>query len=203
MSNDEVMNAEPPAENKWANRKANAIREADQKADQEAKDYWKANAVIKAEAEKANDLIKTQFHTELQKSNEDVSKVKSLFEIELEKIKEQSQSQNKANEEQVQKLVEQQNASNTHFKEVCDKINVDIAAGMKELYDTINVQIQNQTKQFHLANVATQASIAEVQGKFIGIEQALAAILAGQAKSKNARGSDDDHDAKKARGSEA
>ena len=96
-----------------------------------------------------------------------------------------------------------QNASNTHFKEVCDKINVDIAAGMKELYDTINVQIQNQTKQFHLANVATQASIAEVQGKFIGIETTLAAILAGQAKSKNARGSDDDHDAKKARGSEA
>ena len=74
---------------------------------------------------------------------------------------------------------------------------------MKELYDTINVQIQNQTKQFHLANVATQASIAEVQGKFIGIETALAAIPAGQAKSKNARVSDDDHDAKKARGSEA
>ena len=103
MSNDEVMNSEPPADNKWANRKANAIREADQKADQEAKDYWKATGVIKADAEKANDQMKTQFHTELQKvkdNSEDVSKVKSLFEIELEKIKEQCQSQNKANEEQ-------------------------------------------------------------------------------------------------------
>jgi transcription termination factor NusB len=203
MSNDEVMNSDPPAENKWANRKANAIREADKKADQEAKDYWKANAVIKAEAEKANDQIKIQFQNELQKSNEDVCKVKSLFEIELEKIKELSQSQNRANEEQVQKLVEQQNASNKHFNEVCEKINVDIAAGMKELYDTINVQIQKQNKQFHLANVATQESIAEVQGKFVGIEKTLAAILAGQAKIKNSRGSDDDHEAKKARGSDA
>ena len=73
---------------------------------------------------------------------------------------------------------------------------------MKELFGTLNTSIQNQTNNFNAANQATQTSIAEIQTKFLGIEEALAGILAGQAKSKNARGSDGDHDAKKARGSE-
>jgi hypothetical protein len=205
MSNDDVMNSDPPAENVWTTRKSNAIRERDQKAEaeQDAKDYWKANEVIKAEAEKANDQMKTQFQNELQKSNDDVCKVKSLFEIELEKIKEQCERQNKANDEQVQKLVEQQNAANNHFKEVCDKINVDIAAGMKELFGTLSKTIEKQTENFNVVNLATQTSIAEIQGKFIGIDKALALILAGQAKNEKTRGSDEDNaGAKKARGSE-
>ena len=191
-----------PVVNHWEKRKRAA-----EKAEQDAKDFWKESAEIKAETNKANDQMKSNFQAELQKvkdNNEhENSRVKSLFEIELEKIKEQCERQNKTNEEQVQKLVEQQNAANNHFKEVCDKINVDIAAGMKELFGTLSKSIEKQTENFNVVNLATQTSIAEIQGKFIGIDKALALILAGQAKNEKTRGSDEDNaGAKKARGSE-